>query len=107
MNQNDVLKIIKKAILDKKGERVEIIDVKHLTPFADFYVICSASNFRQIDAIKDSVIFALEKEGVKIGHSEGKSTSGWILIDAYQYVINIFSKEARKNFDLETLLKRK
>jgi len=107
MSQNDVLKLIKKAILDKKGEKVEIIDVKSLTPFADFYVICTANNFRQIDAIKESVVFALENEGIKIGHVEGKSLSGWVLIDAYQFVINIFSKEARVKFDLESLLKRK
>lgn len=107
MNQNEVLDLIKNSIEDKKGENVEIIDVKSLTPFADFYIICTANNFRQIDAIKESVIFTLENEGVKIGHTEGKSLSGWVLIDAYQFVINIFSQEARDKFDLESLLKRK
>lgn len=107
MSQAEISKIIKKAILDKKGEKVEIINVKSLTPFVDFYVICNAKNFKQIDAIKYSVVDALEKNKIKVKHIEGKSESGWVLIDAYQFVINIFSKEERSRFDLEELLKRK
>jgi len=107
MNNTELTKIIKKAILDKKGEKVEVIDVKALTPFTSYYVICNAKNFRQIDAIKSSVLDALEINKIKINHVEGKSESGWVLIDAYQYIINIFSKEERKRFDLETFLKRK
>ncbi len=61
MNQKDVLKIIKKSISEKKGEKTEIIDVKSKTPFADYYIITSANNPRQIDAIKEAVVDTLEK----------------------------------------------
>ena len=92
MSEKDLLKLIKKAILDKKGEKVEIIDVKALTPFTNYYVICSASNPRQIDAIKESVVGQLELNKVKLNHVEGKAKSGWVLIDAYHVIINVFLK---------------
>lgn len=107
MNQKDLLKIIKKAILDKKGEKVEVIDVKTITPFADYYVICSASNVRQIDAIKESVVDVLSQNKVRLNHVEGRAKSGWILVDAYQVIINIFSREERERFNLSEFLSRK
>ena len=105
MSEKEIIKIIKKSILDKKGEKVEVIDVKKKTPFADYYIICSGSNFRQLDAIKNSVEDSLIKNKIKINHIEGRAESGWILIDAYQFIINIFSKIERERFDLENLLK--
>ncbi|MCQ2752904.1 MAG: ribosome silencing factor [Bacilli bacterium] len=107
MNQKDALKIIKKSISEKKGEKIEIIDVKSRTPFADFYIIASANNPRQIDAIKDAVVDTLEKNKIKINHVEGRSSSGWVLVDAYSYIINIFSKAERARFNLEELLNKK
>ncbi len=107
MSEKEILKLIKKAILDKKGERVEIIDVKSLTPFTNFYVICSANNPRQIDAIKDAVVGVLEENKIKLNHVEGKANSGWVLVDAYQVIINVFSKSERERFNLTQILTRK
>lgn len=104
MTQKDVLKLISKAIKDKKGEKVEIIDVKSHTPFADFYILSTAKNERQIDAIKEAVVDALEKNKINVGHVEGKASSGWVLVDAHQYIINIFSKSERERINLDTLL---
>lgn len=107
MSEKDLLKLIKKAILDKKGEKVEIIDVKALTPFTNYYVICSANNPRQIDAIKDAVVGQLEQNKMKINHVEGKAESGWVLIDAFHVIINVFSKSERERFNLTQILTRK
>lgn len=107
MTQKDTLKIIKKTISEKKGEKIEIIDVKNRTPFADYYIIASANNPRQIDAIKEAVVETLAKNKLNLNHVEGKGESGWVLIDAYQFIINIFSKAERTRFNLEELLSKK
>lgn len=107
MTEKDLLKLIKKAILDKKGEKVEIIDVKKITPFASYYVICSGMNYRQLDAIKESVVEVLDKNKVAINHVEGKAKSGWVLVDANSVIINIFSREERERFKLDDFLTRK
>ncbi|MCQ2792482.1 MAG: ribosome silencing factor [Bacilli bacterium] len=107
MNEKDLLKLIKKSILDKKGEKVEVIDVRAITPFTNYYVICSASNPRQIDAIKDAVVDSLSQNKVKINHVEGKAKSGWVLVDAFHVIINVFSKNERERFNLTQILTRK
>lgn len=107
MVNDDILKIIKKAILDKKGDDVKVIDVKKRTPFANYYILATANNVRQIDAIKDNVINELEKNKIKIHHVEGKANASWVLIDAYQYIINIFSSAERQRIDLDSLLNNK
>lgn len=107
MTEKTLITSIKKAILDKKGEKVEVIDVKKITPFANYYIICSASNYRQLDAIKDAVVDTLEINKAKVGHVEGKAKSGWILVDAHNIIINIFSREERLRFKLDEFLTRK
>lgn len=100
-----LLKTIIQAIDEKQGENIEIIDVTPNTPLASYYVICSASNVRKLNAIKEGIVERLEKMRLPIHHVEGTTESGWILVDAYDVIVHIFSEENRQEINLETLLK--
>lgn len=104
MINSEVLKIIKKAISDKKGTDIVVFDVKKRTPFANYYILATANNVRQIDAIKENVVNELEKHKINIHHVEGKASASWVLIDAHQYIINIFSPSERARINLDQLL---
>ena len=71
---------------------------------ADYFVICSGANPRQITAIADAVREALKKEyGEQPELAEGVHTSEWILLDYFNFVVHIFSRECRAFYGLERL----
>lgn len=94
------------ALEDKKAEDVEIINVSQKMPLADFYIIATASNPRQLNALVDVAVEAVVKHGGKINHIEGKNKSeDWILIDANHLIIHLFTPLARSQFKLSELYK--
>ena len=102
-----VVSLVKKVLEDHKAEDVVVIDVKDKTPFADYYVLASAGNIRQINALADIVEEELAKKKYDVGHIEGTPESGWMLIDAHHVIINVFSREERERISLEQVLNRK
>ena len=99
-----VVTLIKKVLSDHKAEDISVIDVSERTPFAEYYILCSASNIRQINALADAVIDQLELKKINYSHKEGTPESGWILIDAYHVIVNIFSKVERERVSIEDVL---
>jgi len=91
-------------IADKKGEDVLLLDIQGLASFADYFVICSGTSDRQLQALMKGV-----REGVKeaLGvpplHVEGESSSGWVLLDYGTVVVHIFTPALRAFYDLEGL----
>lgn len=102
-----VVTLVKKVLNDHKAEDIAVIDVKERTPFADYYVLASATNIRQLNALVEIVEDELSKKKIDIGHIEGTPESGWMLIDAHHVIINIFSKEERERISLDEILTRK
>ncbi len=91
------------AVANKQASDVVLLDMRSLSCFADYFVICTAESERQIIAIIDEVIGILEKEGVKPLHQEGTTDSGWALLDFGNVVIHIFSAFERKYYQLDEL----
>ena len=73
--------------------------------FTDYFVICSGSNPRQVQAISDEVEQRLSKSGLRPAHTEGYKQAEWVLLDYVDFVVHIFSEKARKFYDLERLWK--
>jgi ribosome-associated protein len=89
---------------DKLGEDILLLDIRGVSPFADFFVICSGNSERQLRALAESVHKTAKKElGIIPHHTEGESFSGWVLIDYVDVVVHIFSPELRAFYDLEGL----
>lgn len=102
-----IVSLVKKTLEEHKAEDVSVIDVKEKTPFADYYVLATATNNRQLNALAEIIEDELEKVKFPIGHIEGRAESGWILIDAHHVIVNIFSREERERISLDELFKRK
>ena len=107
MRKDKTVKLVEEVLNEHKAQDIVTIDVSEKTPFADFYVLATAGNIRQLNALKELVQEALEKNKMSINHTEGTPGSGWILIDAHHVIINIFSKEERERISLEEVMKRK
>lgn len=102
-----IVKLVQKVLEEHKASDISVIDVKEKTPFADYYVLATAGNIRQLNALAEIVEDELDKVKFTVGHIEGKPESGWILIDAHHVIINIFSEEERARISLDELLTRK
>jgi len=95
-----------KAIEGKKGEDVVILEMdKSSGAFTDYFIVCSGTNPRQIQAIADDVQKNLAEVGQRPNSVEGYTQAEWVLLDYVDFVLHIFSERARKFYDLERLWK--
>lgn len=92
------------AALDRKAFDLDVLSVGKLTSIADYFVICSASNERQTQAIADAIDGKLrEKHSSKPLFTEGSGLGRWILVDYGDFIIHVFTEECRKFYALERL----
>ena len=99
----DALKAALKAADDKKAYDLLALDISRIASFASYFLFCTGDSSRQMQAIADEIQKRLKKLGVQASHIEGYQNSEWILLDYFDLVIHIFSKEARAFYDLERL----
>jgi ribosome-associated protein len=101
----DLVNALVEGILEKKGEEILVLDLKKLPhAMADYFIICEASNERQVNAIADQLEREVRKKiKEKPWHVEGKENLEWVLIDYFNVVVHIFKKETRKFYALEDL----
>jgi ribosome-associated protein len=83
-----------------------LLDLRKVTPLADYFVICTAESERQARMLEEIVIEELKKErGARPLSTEGEPASGWVLLDYNTVVVHIFSREARAYYQLEKFWK--
>ncbi len=93
-----------KCLNEHKAEDLSIINVKNLNPFADYYIIATAGNIRHLGALADQLDEAYLKENEPVRKIDGKPESGWVIVDANEVVIHLFTEEKRKEILLEHLI---
>ncbi len=103
MDTKDFADRIVQLVLSKKGYDVKVLDLRKLTPIADFFVIASADSNIQVKAIADEIDNKLRKHGIKCYFKEGYQAANWILLDYFDVVVHVFKKEAREFYNLEKL----
>lgn len=92
-----------KAVLEKKGEEVRVLDLRHISTFTDFFVVAHGNSSRQNAALADGVEQELKQAGVVPLGVEGRTHAEWILLDYGSLVVHIFSRAARDHYALEKL----
>ena len=107
MKKNELKQQVSAAIqacLDKKAEELSILEMeKGSGAFTDYFVLCSGTNPRQIQAIADEVELRLKSAGLRPTHVEGYNQAEWVLADYGDFLVHIFSPKSRAYYDLERL----
>ncbi len=88
---------------EKKAENLVLIDIKNLAVFADYFIICSGTSDRMLNALADSVSEFVHANYQYPVHTEGKPSEGWILVDVGEIIVHIFSPDQRSYYKLEDL----
>jgi ribosome-associated protein len=109
MRKNDLKRQVAEAInacQEKKAEEITILELeKGSGAFTDYFVVCSGTNPRQIQAISDEVEDRLKEAGMPPMHVEGYKQAEWVLLDYVDFVVHVFSEKSRRFYDLERLWK--
>lgn len=92
-----------RAAESKKAVNLTVLDLREVTSFTDYFVICSGTNPRQIQAITDEILERLKALGERAISTEGYEGADWVLIDYGDYIIHVFSEKAREYYELERL----
>lgn len=91
------------AAADKLAEQVVAFDVSDQLFIADIFLLCSASNDRQVRAIVEAVEDRLRLDGVKPLRREGEPDRRWVLLDFGDLVVHVQLDEDRDYYELERL----
>src|SRR3954463_9452887 len=93
-----------RATLDKQALSVVVLDLRKAAGFTDYFVICTGTNPRQIAAIADAVEEKLRVDFGERPHLvEGIQKSQWVLLDYFNFVVHVFSRESRNFYALDRL----
>lgn len=94
---------IAELLIQKKAVDVKIIDISPKASFADYFVLASGGSDRQMESLIENVEDLLEPEGVFPRNIEGKKSSGWILMDYGDIVVNVMTVEMREKYNIEKI----
>jgi ribosome-associated protein len=103
INYDTVLKIITKALEDKKALEISVIDVTKQPILTDFIVLASSGASTHLRALARGVDEALEKKGYVVPCWQGKHESNWLVLDLGSIVVHIMGEEERKKYSIEDI----
>jgi ribosome-associated protein len=91
------------ATLQKKAKDIVVLNLKKVSAFTDYMIICSGTSEREVQAISESIQKFLKEAGIRPLGVEGKANAQWILLDYDDVVISVFNEPTRAFYDLENL----
>lgn len=105
MNTLELAHTIVEALEDKKGENIVLMDLQNIAMFTDYFVICTGTSDRMLDALADAVIDKTREVAKVKGRAQGDPASGWVVVDFGGVIVHCFAPETRDFYKLEELWK--
>jgi ribosome-associated protein len=93
------------ALLAKKALNITVIDVKGVSTITDYYVVATGESSPQLRAMAESSRMALKERAESTGLIDGDPASGWVVMDAFEFVVHLFLRETRDHYAIESLWK--
>jgi ribosome-associated protein len=103
LDSAQLAKTIADVAADKKAADVAVLDIRESSVIADYFVICTGANPRQIAAVADAVDEKLAELRAQRRAREGDANSGWVLLDCGDVIVHIFGPMEREFYRLERL----
>ena len=103
LNTSELSRIIIEALEDKKGEDIVLIDINEIADFASYFIICSGTSVRMLDALADHVVDTVKPLIHFRPKTEGKPEDGWLVLDIGDIIVHLFTPDQRNYYKLEEL----
>jgi ribosome-associated protein len=99
-----LVSLINEALLEKKAEKLRILDVRKLTTLTDYFIVCQGGSDTQIRALANNVTEKVkEQTGEHVWRKEGLDSKKWVVLDYVDVVVHIFNDETRNFYALENM----
>ena len=103
MNSLELAHTIVNALEDKKGEDIILLDLEKISQFTSYFVICSGTSDRMLDALAEGAVEKVREKYAIKGSSQGQAASGWVVVDFGSVIVHCFAPETREFYKLEEL----
>ena len=103
LETEDAVMMAARAASDRKAADMVILDLRDVAQFTEFFLICTANNSRQVQAVTDAIEENLRQAGKRPSHIEGYAAAEWVLLDYGDFIAHVFSPSSRRFYDLERL----
>jgi ribosome-associated protein len=103
LNGTEIAELAANSAVDRKALDVIVLDLRGLSSFTDYFVICSGTSDTHIEGIAENIENELHDQRVKLWHREGGKKSSWILLDYIDVIVHVFTKDSREFYSLERL----
>lgn len=103
LNALELARALVAALEDKKGEDILLIDISEVASFTDYFVLCTGTSDRMLDALAVSMQETIRAKHKKRGRIEGEARDGWLVVDYGDVVVHLFSPDQREYYRLEEL----
>ena len=98
-----MVRIIRDALEEKKGEDVRILDISEVSVLADYFIIANGTSNNQVKALVDNVEEKMSEAGYELKQSEGNGAGTWVLLDYEDIIVHVFDKDNRLFYNLERI----
>lgn len=88
---------------EKKAEGIVILDISRIIPIADYFVIASGKNKKQVQAIAEEISMRMKAAGLRRIGLEGMDEGSWVCVDYGDIIVHLFHEDVRAFYELETL----
>lgn len=95
--------ICARAALDKKAEDLRVLDIRKISSFSDYFIICSGHSTRHVQGIVQAIQETLHRKKIYPKGIEGSEAGQWVLMDYNDFIIHVFYAPTREFYDLENL----
>jgi len=99
----DEIRIAVSAIEDKKGESIRILDVTGKSSITDYMVLATGTSDPHLKALKASLDRSLKDAGVILIGDDREVGSGWVVVDAFDFMVHLQTEEMRELYQLDRL----
>lgn len=99
----EIARTVAEVASDTLASNITVLDISELSTIADVFVVCTADNVRQLNALREEVTTQLRDQEVSPRRVEGAAESGWILMDYGDVIVHLFTNEQRDFYRLEDL----
>ena len=103
MTPKEVAAVAAKALDDRKGVDIRLLEITDVTTLADYFLICTGTSSTHVQSLCDAVEEAMSQRGEEPHHVEGHRGGQWTLLDYSAIVVHVFTEEAREFYALERL----
>lgn len=99
----DIAHTIINSLEEKKGEEILLLDIKNISTFTNYFIICTGTSNRMLDALADAVIMSVNENHKLKGQIDGNPDCGWMVVDFGLILVHLFSPAQREFYRLEDL----